>query len=170
MSLLAALEAGSVGVPLRWSLCGCYPSSSGSSTASAPVGGAGSVYIHQDRLVVHPLQGIGGVVLSLLSSSSLVVVPVISLVVVAATSAIVLTEERAIWCISSSRWRCVHRHISSASIAACSSLGSLSQDNCIKEYKGLGGFEGLLFSCVISHSIGGFEDVCEDSSGKSFEE
>ena len=64
----------------------------------------------------------------------------------------------------------VHRRISSASIAACSSLGSLSQDNCIKEYEGLGSLKGLLFSCIISHSIGGFKDVCKDSCRESFEE
>ena len=34
----------------------------------------------------------------------------------------------------------------------------------------MGGFEGLLFSCVISHGIGGFEDVCEDSGWEFFEE
>ena len=34
----------------------------------------------------------------------------------------------------------------------------------------MSGFEGFLFSCVVSHGIGGFEDVCEDSGGESFEE
>ena len=34
----------------------------------------------------------------------------------------------------------------------------------------MGGFKGFLFSCIISHGIGGFEDVCEDSGGESFEE
>ena len=34
----------------------------------------------------------------------------------------------------------------------------------------MSGFKGFLFSCIISHGIGGFEDICEDSSGESFEE
>ena len=168
VSLLATLEAGSVGVPARWSLCGCCPSSSGSSAGSLPIWCVGMVYVHWDWLVVHPTWGIGRIVLLLLlllllPSSLLVIVPVVSSVIAATASSIVLAEERAIQCISSSRWWCVHRHISSASIAACSSLGSLSQDNCIKEYKGLGGLKGFLFSCIISHGIGGSEDVCEDS-------
>ena len=158
MPLLSALEASSIGIAARWSLCGCCPSSSDSSAATAPSGCTSVVYVHWDRLIVHPLWGVGRVVLSLLllllSSSLLVIVPIVSSVVAAAASSIVLAEEWAIRCISSSRWRCVRRRISSASIAACSSLGSLSQDNCIKEYEGLGGFEGLLFSCVIFHGIG----------------
>ena len=82
----------------------------------------GAVYVHRDWLVIHPSWGVGRVVLPLLllllSSALLVVVPVVSSVVAATASPVVLTEEWAIRCISSSRWRCVHRHISSASIAA----------------------------------------------------
>ena len=168
------MEAGSIGVSTRWSLCGCCPFSSRSSTTSMPGGCMGPIYIHGDGLVIHPSRGVGGVVLPLLllllSSSSLVIVPIVSSVVATTTSSVVLAEEWAIQCISSSRWRCVRRCISSALIATSSSLGSLSRDNCIKEYEGLCCFQGFLFSCIISHGIGGFEDVHEDSGRESFEE
>ena len=124
--LLPALKACSIGVPTRRSLCGCCPASSGSPSTPTPVWSTGMAYIHWDRLVIYPSGGIGGtklLLLLLLPSLSLVVVPVISSVVVASVG---LTEERAIQCISSSRCRYKQRYCSSASIAACSSFGSLS--------------------------------------------
>ena len=61
MSLLPTLEACSIGVPTRWSLCGCCPSSSGSSPTPTPIWCVSVIDVHWDRLVVHPLWGIGRV-------------------------------------------------------------------------------------------------------------
>ena len=59
MTLLSTLETSSIGISARWSLCGCCPASSRSSSVPSPVWCVGVVYIHGNRLVIHPSRGIG---------------------------------------------------------------------------------------------------------------
>ena len=132
MSLLTTLETGIVSQVAGWSLCISDISSCSASSSPAPpiVRGVGSVDVHWDRLVVHPLWCVGGVILgSLLSlsssslSKSLVTVP---------SSSSVLGEEQVIRCVSSSKCRKAWRQISSISTILRRATALLRRDDGIK--------------------------------------
>ena len=132
MPLLTALETCIVSCVTRQSLSiGNIPSSCASTSSASPIiWGTGSINVHWDWLVVHPLRCIGGVVLgSLLSLSSSSLAK--SLVTVPSSSS-VLGEEWAIRCVSSSKCRKVWRRISSASTVLRRIAASLRREDGVQ--------------------------------------
>ena len=170
VSLLPALEACVVSAVTRWPLSVSDVSSGRASSSSAPpiARGAGSVDVHWDWLVIHPLRCVGGVVLgSLLSLSPS---SLSELLVTVPPSSSALGEEWAVRRVSPRESRKALRRVSTSSSVSRRVVASLGGEDCVQQNEGLGGVDCFLLGVFVSLGIGGFEYVSQYPRGKPLEE